>query len=411
MARPREWFEVHGETATALEHWLAAGRPEDALRLAVDVGFALVDRGQAVTIEAIARRIPPSVPAADPARQLAYGLLHMVFEPETFLGWVGHATATIEALAEPDDGLLTQYLTVRSMADISTGAWDDAFDHATRALTQAHVSGDAAGYGRRARLQVIRAAGWLERLADAEHSFTACIDDPRTPEPLRAMVAPAAWALAAAIGGRIDDADHWSHRAAAAADLGYHSMFSTQDLLLASAMIARERGDDGAAADALEQLCGLEVKPNFSLHAIALVELAEVRLDQGRVDDAADALDAALHVRVGKTLGPPWSVVWMPSGRRPASPPATRPAPAGLPSRCPPACGSRSRWPACSSSAASRRRPTPCWSRSRRRPRASAWPSRCSVRWRCSSAIPSPRERTPRRRPASRRRRACAGAC
>ena len=28
------WFEDHGDAATALEHWLAAGRPEEALRLA-----------------------------------------------------------------------------------------------------------------------------------------------------------------------------------------------------------------------------------------------------------------------------------------------------------------------------------------------------------------------------------------
>ena len=60
------WFEDYGDAATALEHWLAAGRPKEALRLAADVGFAMVDRGQAVTIEGIARRIPPIVPGTDP---------------------------------------------------------------------------------------------------------------------------------------------------------------------------------------------------------------------------------------------------------------------------------------------------------------------------------------------------------
>ena len=45
--RAAAWFEARGEAASVLEHWLAAGRPEEALRLVIDVGFALSDRGQA----------------------------------------------------------------------------------------------------------------------------------------------------------------------------------------------------------------------------------------------------------------------------------------------------------------------------------------------------------------------------
>ena len=61
------------------------------------------------------------------------------------------------------------------------------------------------------------------------------------------MVVPSAWALAAALGGRINDADYWSHIASEAGEQGHHSMFSTEDVLLAQAIVARERGDDDDA--------------------------------------------------------------------------------------------------------------------------------------------------------------------
>ncbi|MET0324465.1 MAG: LuxR C-terminal-related transcriptional regulator [Ilumatobacteraceae bacterium] len=293
------WFETHGEAPTALEHWLAAERPDEALRLAVDVGFALVDRGRADAVETIARRIPPSVPGNDPAKQLAFGLLHLVFEPETFIAWVAQASAAMDDLAEPDETLVSQYEMVKSIADLCTGDWDDALVHAATAVRRGAGPGGPTGYGQRAGLQVIRAAGWVERLDESEQQFRAFVGDPRAPEVLRTIVAPAAWALAAAIGGRIDDADHWSGRSIAAAEQGPHSIFSAQDLLLAQGMIRRERGELEAAATAIETLRRAEVQPNVSLQAVAAIELALLRLDQGRHAEAGQVLEAVRRMRSG----------------------------------------------------------------------------------------------------------------
>ena len=127
---------------------------------------------------------------------------------------------------------------VQSMAEISIGAWDDAFDHAAAAVERGHVRNGSAGYTQRARLQVLRAAGWLERLDAAEAAFRFYFDDPRMPEALRMMVVPSAWALAAALGGRINDADYWSHIASEAGEQGHHSMLSTEDVLLAQAIVS-----------------------------------------------------------------------------------------------------------------------------------------------------------------------------
>ncbi len=61
------------------------------------------------------------------------------------------------------------------------------------------------------------------------------------PEALRMMVVPSAWALAAALGGRINDADYWSHIASEAGEQGHHSMLSTEDVLLAQAIVGENK--------------------------------------------------------------------------------------------------------------------------------------------------------------------------
>ena len=205
--RAAAWFEARGEAARALEHWLAAGRPEEALRLGIDVGFALSDRGQAGTVERIARRIPPTALGDDPARQLDYGMLCYLFEPESFLAWVGQATQTLAALDDPDHDLVTQCLTARSLADHCLGDWDEAFDHAVDAVRrEPPARADRSSCTRARQAPGHPGRGWLDRPEEADAAFRAYVDDPRMPDAPRLMVAPAAWALAAVLAGRIDDA-------------------------------------------------------------------------------------------------------------------------------------------------------------------------------------------------------------
>ena len=249
------WFEEHGDAGAALEHWLAAGRPDEALRLAVQVGFSLVDQGQAVTLERIARRIPATVPGDDPARQLDYGLIHIVFEPETFLAWVDEASRTIEQQAVPDDDLHIRHVMVQAIAAIIVGAWDDAVDCIAEAATRARALGSFSPYSQRAGLELIRAAGWSERLDEAEAAFRSYVADRRVPDASRLLVAPSAWALGAAFGGRIDEADHWVQRVTANADThGFHGIFSIQEMLLAQAIVARERCDADAAIESIARI-------------------------------------------------------------------------------------------------------------------------------------------------------------
>ena len=71
-----KWFESHDDLVMALDHWFAADRPDEALRIAV-AAAAVVDTGQMKGIERIASLIPPSVVGNDASRQLDYALLHL----------------------------------------------------------------------------------------------------------------------------------------------------------------------------------------------------------------------------------------------------------------------------------------------------------------------------------------------
>ena len=99
----------------ALDHWFAAGRPDEALRIAAAATTVLMDTGQMKSIERIASLIPASVVGNDASRQLDYALIHLVIDAEVMRWWVDKAETTIAALAVPDDELMRRHQAVRAV--------------------------------------------------------------------------------------------------------------------------------------------------------------------------------------------------------------------------------------------------------------------------------------------------------
>jgi LuxR family maltose regulon positive regulatory protein len=62
--RAAQWLERAGETASALEQWLLAQRPRDALRLVAAKSTELYDRGREATIIRTIELIPRDVVAS-----------------------------------------------------------------------------------------------------------------------------------------------------------------------------------------------------------------------------------------------------------------------------------------------------------------------------------------------------------
>lgn len=63
--RAARWFESTGDGATALDHWLDADEPAEALRLLASIAVGLVDGGRTAWVERVLERIPTEVAGAD----------------------------------------------------------------------------------------------------------------------------------------------------------------------------------------------------------------------------------------------------------------------------------------------------------------------------------------------------------
>ena len=91
-ARAARWFQDAGEVPTALEHWLQAGRPRDALRLLAASHAELYDSGREATIRRTIAAIPADLGTADLESTDRVGVVPPVVDRRRFLELVDQAT-------------------------------------------------------------------------------------------------------------------------------------------------------------------------------------------------------------------------------------------------------------------------------------------------------------------------------
>ena len=151
------WFEEDGDLVLAVDHWLAAGRPDEALRIAVPAAFQLFDAGQLQSIQRIVSHIPPAVVGTDVHRQLDYALLNHVVDADVSRWWVNEAEATIAALPHPDEQLTRRAASGRTVCALLFGEWEDAVASAAAAIDPRGIGEGDTEQARRAGLQLLRA--------------------------------------------------------------------------------------------------------------------------------------------------------------------------------------------------------------------------------------------------------------
>ena len=298
------WLEARENFVMALDHWFAAGRSDEALRIAAAATAVLVDTGQMKSIERMVSLIPASVVGNDASRQLDYALIHLVIDAVVMRWWTDQAEATIAALAVPDDELVTRHQAIRAVCDLLFGEWEDAAVHAAAGIDPRGVGEGDSEVVRRAGLQLVRAKGWMEESDQAEQVFRACIGHQGSVPAVRKFIAPCNWALAAAICGRIREADRWCSQAMATGHHFGESLTAYQDLLLARAVIDRERFENDSARRSIEKLRAMPAMPTYSLRAIAEVELAMGFVSEHRPADAARTLENVVVMLSAAPLGP-----------------------------------------------------------------------------------------------------------
>ena len=120
---------------------------------------------------------------------------------------------------------------------------------------------------------LIRANGWMDEPDEADRLFRIYQHNHRGSPAVRSFIAPCAWALAAAIGGRIREASRFCSRGAASSfELGV-SQVGYQELLLARAMVERELRNTDSVRLAIDELRSARMVTYHSVRTMAEVEL------------------------------------------------------------------------------------------------------------------------------------------
>jgi LuxR family maltose regulon positive regulatory protein len=127
-----ECFVERDQVAQGLEHWLAADRPREALRLLASRCAQLYDAGREATIRRALARIPAAVTGGDPRATLELAWCHLLVDRERF----HELSDGLEAWAKdapgvPDD-LRRQLDMVGAIAATTRGAWGSGAATAAR---------------------------------------------------------------------------------------------------------------------------------------------------------------------------------------------------------------------------------------------------------------------------------------
>ena len=276
-ARAARWLEDMGEGMGAIEHWLDADRPAEALRLLAAISMTGFDTGCDGTLDRIMDRIPPEVGGATTASLVQLAWCRLLIDRAGFLSALA---AVEESVAEQgddhqDDGSISL---LRSVAGWLTGDWQACIEHAGAGVERLGHPGPADPLGRFGRTLTAHGLALDERWSDdgaALRVGPADIADHGGELPLQG-----GRAVGLAVAGFPVDA----LRAAAGSGRlaqGVGRGILRTELDIAEAIAARELGDRERSAPALESLSTHPSFPCSYVQGLALLEVVEMRLREG----------------------------------------------------------------------------------------------------------------------------------
>ena len=300
-ARAARWLEDAGEVADALDHWILAERPRDALRLlAVEPG-RLYDLGLEGTILRTIEAIPIEVAMADFESMLDYAwcLLHVdrrryITTVEQAAWWAENSTV--------DDDLRHRLTVLQSSMAILSGDWAESEALARRALEEMDETWWRDPLGRFVWNMIARGIAmserWAESCDDVRNADLALSRDPE-----RRLALEGSRALGDALAGRPVDALRVSAGIRHAATVSSLAVLRAE-LALAEAIAHRELGDRPRAIIELEELAATPAEAMLYCRVIAMLELAEARIDGGELDAARGVFEAAEALIESESFGP-----------------------------------------------------------------------------------------------------------
>ncbi len=300
-ARAARWFEEAGEVPTALEHWLLAQRPRDALRLLAAEHGSLYDQALEGAILRTIEAIPTEIAMADFGSMLDYAWCLLLVDRRRYIDaveqaawWADHSTV--------DESLRTRLTMLQSSAAILSGNWAESEALARRALEEMGETWWRDTLGRFVWNMIARGIAlserWVESCDDVRTADLALSRDPE-----RRMALEGTRALGDALAGRPVDALRVAAGIRHAATVS-NLVVLRAELALAEAIAHRELGDRSRALTELEQMAATPAETMLYCRVIATLELTEAHVDDGELDAARGAFEQAESMIESESFGP-----------------------------------------------------------------------------------------------------------
>jgi LuxR family maltose regulon positive regulatory protein len=298
-ARAAQWFEQAGEVPLALDHWLAADRAREALRLLAAKHADLYDSGREATVERVIAAIPSEIVSADLQSMIEYAWCHLLVNRRRFVELVEQAAWAGSETTEVNRARLTM---LQSIAATMTGYWVDGGALARRAMKDFGDSWWQDPLGRFGWNMIAREVALSERWDDADGEVReAALALGR--DPSRRLAFEGTRALGEVLAGRPVDALRVAAGARRAATVGNMTILRAE-LAVAEAMAHREIGDRPRAVLELVTLAEAPSATMLYCRLLACVELVQARIDEGDLDAARAALGLAESLIEGESFGP-----------------------------------------------------------------------------------------------------------
>jgi LuxR family maltose regulon positive regulatory protein len=302
------WFEEHGRTVSALEHWLRADRPRDALRLLAAESLALYDGGDASTIRRIVDALPEDVASDGLDAMIEYAWSHLLVDRHRFFDLVGGLTRLIRDDLDVDPVRGARVEMLESIAATLRGHWADGGSLARSALQAFGEAWWLDPVGRYAWNVIARDIALSERWDDAAHEPREVIRALGL-APERRLALEGTRALAQALAGRPLDALRLAAGARDAPEVANLTV-ARIEMQTAEAIAHRELGDIGLALPMLLELS--DVRLDLALHCrlLALLELSQARVVEADLEAAAGVFGQAAEL-VDAELSGPGARTWL----------------------------------------------------------------------------------------------------
>ena len=279
-ARAARWLEGMADDLAAIEHWLDAGEPREALRLLASVSMSRLDAGSGPEcIIRILERIPPEVSGADAASLVQFAWCHVLLDRTAFMDAVAAAEAALVGGGTPEDEARLDIL--RAVSAWLSGDWRTCVERARAGMALLGDAAPADPIGRFGWSLVIRGVALEERWSDSDEVVcagrAAVVNDTQ-----RRLAHEGGRAVGLVLAGRPLDA---LRIAAGVRRMAESAEMRTirAELDIAEALAARELGDREMAESALEGLAGRSAYPCTYVQLVAALELVEMRLEVGDV--------------------------------------------------------------------------------------------------------------------------------